>query len=80
MKEAVLGSMGGEAEQGQRPRAHGRGLGFCFPGLSVRRAGDKVVPLPSTAPVPKQLHQSHRHVGCRLHPGRDAHRENALCR
>lgn len=43
--------------------------GLYLVGVSVRRVGDKVVPLSTTAPVPQQLHKSHRYVGSWLHPG-----------
>lgn len=47
--------------------------GVCdHAGLPLRGHGDEVVSLASSAALAKQLHQGHRHVGRRLHPGRDA--------
>lgn len=52
----------------------------ALPGLPFGRLGHQVVPLASPPPLAQRLHQSHRHVGGRLHPGGDADGEDALCR
>ena len=50
----------------------------AFSGLPFRRLSNKMVSFPPPPPLAKQLHQSHRYVGGRLHPGRDADGKDAL--